>query len=612
MLQNFRQCLVLALEKTSHVHLRNTILVFGFLLLLVLWLIVYSKIEVEKELVLGEHHRMAENYARGFEEHILTTIQVADQTLLFLKYLYEKEGNAIDIPKFVQAGTLIENPAFILMGFIDNNGEFTKSNQVPFVPSSLKDREHFTVHLHKNDGKLFISKPVLGRSSGRLSLQLTRRINAADGTFNGVAVLTLDPNYFTNFYKTLYLGSQSAFTIVGYDSIVRARYPENPSIIGQDISTWSKHSDFTSFVAGNYSQSTARFVSPIDGVERLVLIRKVSGYPLVVVVGLSVDEILATHFFYKKIYLSAAGMGTVIILLFILLIFNMIESQRRRERDLRKERESLEEKVVQRTKDLTIAFEQSKHHDKMASIGCLAAGIAHEINNPLSFISNNMQSLQNYSNFFRDSIDVATGQIYSSVDRSELQYVMQDLPGLLYDTTSGLNRMTEILKALRMFSRSDQTSNFEPYDLNAGIRDAVLLTRNEHKSLATVEENLSPLPQVPGIALQISQVIINLLLNACYAIKKTDRADGKIMIRSYRDGNSICCEIQDNGCGIPQHISHSIFEPFFTTKPAGVGTGLGLSISYDIIANKHGGTLSFKSVEGEGSIFMLCLPVRHD
>jgi signal transduction histidine kinase len=163
-----------------------------------------------------------------------------------------------------------------------------------------------------------------------------------------------------------------------------------------------------------------------------------------------------------------------------------------------------------------------------------------------------------------------------------------------------------------MFSRTEQTPTFETYNLNSGIQDALLLTRNELKFLAIIEENMLSLPQIPGIGSQINQVIVNLLLNAAYAIKKAGRHDGKIVIRSYPCENKVCCEIEDNGCGIPPQIAHSLFEPFFTTKPTGVGTGLGLSISYDIIVNKHGGSLSFESVEGKGSIFMFCLPMQHD
>lgn len=273
---------------------------------------------------------------------------------------------------------------------------------------------------------------------------------------------------------------------------------------------------------------------------------------------------------------------------------------------------------------------QMVQQEKLAGIGQLAAGIAHEINNPLGFVLSNFEVLQKYlarlvemldayGELHRLAAETDGGTLRKEADRIDalarrirLDHVVGDLPPLFGETRDGINRVGEIVKALRMFSRVDQQDEYVEYDLNAGIRNTLTVARNEIKYVARVEQDLGDIPHIEALGGLINQVLLNLVFNATQAIAVKDTGDeGVITIRSFRDGDSVCCSVEDNGVGIPEEIIQDIFNPFFTTKPVGQGTGLGLSVSYDIVVNKHGGQISVASKAGEGALFTIRLPARH-
>ena len=611
------------------------IVIFGLFLICLIWIGLFTKIEAEKELEKSSAIKETKNFARTFEEHTLRTIRGADQTVLFLKSEYEREGRAIDIPGYVKEGRFSSQP-FVLMGVIDEKGLFAISNQVPFVPSNLSDREHFLIHVAKDSKQLFISKPVLGRSSGKWSIQMTRRINKPDGSFGGVVVISVDPFYFTEFYKELDLGPNSSVTLIGDDRIVRARQAGQNSEVGQDL----QNSEFSALLEKSPHGS---FISPssIDGVKRIYSYRRMKDYPLAVVVG--VDEQAYYEALNQRIqgYYMVAGLVTFAILVFILGMLYAIRRQQSAEIALKDMLDSLEEQVDERTKelkrkntelesaysDLQSAQSQVIHQEKMASIGQLAAGVAHEINNPLGFTISNFETLKKYLAKIVDvlsayrafrcevmEMDTArlqqkTEEIATLEQQNKVEYILNDINTLFCETQDGLTRVGDIVKALRMFSRIDKQGAREDYDLNEGVRNSLIVARNEIKYIAEIREELAEIPLVSAIGGQINQVLLNLILNAAYAIKEKGLPElGLITVRTYLTDGTVCCSIQDNGKGIPAEIQKDIFNPFFTTKPVGQGTGLGLSISYDIIVNKHQGKINFSSIEGEGTTFFIQLP----
>lgn len=251
--------------------------------------------------------------------------------------------------------------------------------------------------------------------------------------------------------------------------------------------------------------------------------------------------------------------------------------------------------------------------EKLATIGQLAAGIAHEINNPLGFLRSNHSTLGNYLRsieaFLRQVADVREPSIMSAAAEHRIDYILSDLSQLLNDCDDGLQRITEIVQTLRNFSRLDSETVHVAFDLKSGISSALIVAHNEVKYVADVTLSLAEVPPVECAPGEIMQVLLNILVNAAQAIKSQGRPDkGRIEIRSGVGDGIVWIEIQDDGPGIPKEIQSRIFEPFYTTKPAGQGTGLGLSISHDIITRKHGGMLSVRSEPGEGACFRIELP----
>jgi signal transduction histidine kinase len=246
--------------------------------------------------------------------------------------------------------------------------------------------------------------------------------------------------------------------------------------------------------------------------------------------------------------------------------------------------------------------------EKMAAIGQLAAGVAHEINNPVGFVNSNLSSLKSYVGQLLSVIsayeDGDPALIEQARKSADLDFLREDLPSLLSESQEGLSRVTKIVQDLKDFSHIDQTGHQEA-DLNAAMESTLNVVWNELKYKAEVIREYGEIPLVDCVPAQINQVFMNLLINAAQAIN----TQGKIYVRSGCQNGHVWFEIEDTGCGMSEEIRQRIFEPFFTTKPVGRGTGLGLSISYDIIVKKHRGRMDVTSKPDRGTCFRLWLPI---
>lgn len=256
---------------------------------------------------------------------------------------------------------------------------------------------------------------------------------------------------------------------------------------------------------------------------------------------------------------------------------------------------------------------QLLQQDKMAGIGQLAAGVAHEMNNPLGFVVSNFQILKEYMNTFSMGYKLFKtlneGIIDKFIFENDIDFITEDINGLFEDTEIGLQRVVEIVKSLRNFSRVDITidaKNFTPYDLNKGLKDTLTIANNSIKYSAKVIVDYGDIPEVNALGNQINQVILNILMNSIYAINKT-KTKGLITIYTKESENYVLISIKDNGTGIKSENIISIFNPFYTTKPPGDGTGLGLSLSYDIIHNRHDGKIAVFSEYGKYTEFIVYL-----
>ncbi len=261
------------------------------------------------------------------------------------------------------------------------------------------------------------------------------------------------------------------------------------------------------------------------------------------------------------------------------------------------------------------AQNQLLQQDKMASIGQLAAGVAHEINNPVGFVGSNLNSLrqyvegllslpQAYEAVLRTPTDVAArAELDKLREEVELDYLREDLPQLLDECADGLGRVKKIVQDLKDFSRVDQ-AEWQEADLNAGLESTLNVVRHEVKYKAEVVKHLGQLPPVLCLAAQLNQVFMNLIVNATHAIVER----GTITLSSGVQDAWAWVQVDDTGCGMPEEVRRRIFEPFFTTKDVGKGTGLGLSLSFSIV-QKHGGAIAVHSTPGAGSSFRVWVPV---
>jgi two-component system, NtrC family, sensor kinase len=285
--------------------------------------------------------------------------------------------------------------------------------------------------------------------------------------------------------------------------------------------------------------------------------------------------------------------------------------------DRLKKLSAMNDEIQAANSKLADAHQQLLQAEKMASIGQLAAGVAHEINNPVGYVSSNLQTLTGYVSELFTMIDRLTAQsdVATRVAHKEpdFEFLREDVGALLEESNQGLERVTKIVQDLKDFSRVEHTENWHEADLVACLNSTLSIVGNEIKYKAVVEKNLVPLPRVQCMASQINQVFLNLLVNASQAIDR----DGLITLRCGHDSGphgqdadgEVWFEFGDNGCGIAPENLNRIFDPFFTTKPVGRGTGLGLSLSYTIV-KKHHWRLEVESKIGRGTCFRMVLPIR--
>lgn len=336
-----------------------------------------------------------------------------------------------------------------------------------------------------------------------------------------------------------------------------------------------------------------------------------------------------------------------------LVLIAVLKERRHALEGLKQAKAELEYRVIERTQQLSEANEQLKkqevhlkekaeslatalrqvqrtqgqliHNEKMISLGQLVAGIAHEINNPVSFIYSNLSPATDY---FRDILDLLSlyqeksqepdPEIVEMETQIDLPFVKKDLFKLLNSMKSGADRIQRIVLSLRNFSRLDQ-AQLKAVDIHEGLESTLLILQHRIQGSESlppqieVIKDYSPLPPVECLAGELNQVFMNLLSNAIDAIEaNVPPNSGRIHIQTRElEGEQIQITITDNGGGIPPSVQNQIFDPFFTTKPVGQGTGLGLYISYEMIVQKHHGTLTCHSEPGVSTTFEITLPLRN-
>ena len=258
--------------------------------------------------------------------------------------------------------------------------------------------------------------------------------------------------------------------------------------------------------------------------------------------------------------------------------------------------------------------------DKLATVGQLAAGMAHEINNPICYVQSNMGTFRDYLNklfgLLELSDDLLRDTRMSAEERTRVMemrkravdfaLIIEDLPALLEESREGVDRIRRIVQNLRDFSRSNATEAFQLFDVHRAVATALDLVRSLSGKYLSFVTCFGPLPLIECNPTELSQVFMNILVNATQAVG----AEGRVEITTRQlDTHRVQIDISDNGCGMDEQVLSHIFEPFFTTKDVGSGTGLGLSITFGIV-RKHGGDIAVRSAVGKGSLFQITLPVK--
>ena len=391
-----------------------------------------------------------------------------------------------------------------------------------------------------------------------------------------------------------------------------------------------------------------------DGVKRIYAFEQIADQPLIVLVGIKESDAFAGYQDNKSTYLSFGGALTVLIILFSTTSILMLARSRRLNIVLQRrnrEAESANKEKLEFANRLT-------QSEKLAALGQLSAGVAHEINNPIGYVASNITTMNKYFDYIKNVLDLYKSKeeeienaqaalaqhllntkseqdaqrigeicvpnfddIHEIKNKVNFDFILEDSTFLMQETQEGISRVKTIIQDLKDFSHADADKMWEKCDLHKAIRSTLNIVNNEVKYRANVDLQLGEIPSIDCIPSQINQVILNLIVNAAQATRPDTR--GLITIKTYTQntlsGNTVkddqskdqfvVIEVCDKGMGISsEHIS-KIFDPFFTTKKVGVGTGLGLSVSHGII-QRHAGEISVTSVINEGSCFKIVLPIN--
>lgn len=609
----------------------------GVFLICIIWAFIYIKLNIDKKLLNETAKANLQNIVRSFKEHTESSIGMSDELLRIIKFNYER-SSVVDFKTLNDyfSNGVLDMKYFNQIGVISKDGSYNFSNIKNQVKVNLADREHFQIHKNIYPYGLFISKPVLGRVSKKWSIQLTRRINEADGSFKGVAVVSFDPTYFLSFYKKIDLGTDGFIALVDKDGFVRTMQTKNMAVYNGSV----PKIELTDAIKNNqqgFETTSALF----DGVPRIYAYEQISDQPLMVIVGIKESDALAEYQSNKFTFLLFGWTLTGLIILFTTASLFMITRAKR-----------LNQVLYRRNKEAEIANKEKiefsnrlTQSEKLAALGQLSAGVAHEINNPIGYVSSNITTLKKYFEYIESVLKLyltkeeqleqllpkplpdtgantpaanEEGQlnfadIHAIKKQINFDFITEDAHYLMSETLEGIVRVKDIINDLKNFARADSENLWEPLDLHKAIRSTLNIVSNEVKYKADVRLEFGDIPTVECIPSQINQVILNLIVNASQATK--DNTRGLITLTTYVQDPSlpineqcVVLEVKDQGSGIKAENLSKVFDPFFTTKKLGVGTGLGLSVSHGII-QRHQGEISVTSSLGEGTCFKIVLPV---
>jgi signal transduction histidine kinase/CheY-like chemotaxis protein/HPt (histidine-containing phosphotransfer) domain-containing protein len=519
-----------------------------------IWIGVAFVLHQESTQIRDAAFKDGQNLARAFEENIIRSIKSVDQVLLYVRQDYAEDPKSFNISLWQRNSQFMQG-LMLQVTIIDRDGYVVSSNIDPSSKINLSDREHFRVHTNRAEDDLFISKPVLGRVSNKWSIQLTRRIVARDGSFGGVAVVSIDPEYLSQFYKSIDIGLNGSVALVGMDGVVRAQSSPGKSRIGDSIISSRLFQAIVDDVTGEIEAP-----SPFDGVERLTAFRIIRDYPLAVTVGQSHAEAFKTFEKKRRTYIALAIVISVIALVLTLLIA-------RYQRGLQIARDAAEAGTRARSEFLAM--------------------MSHEIRTPMNGV-----------------IGMADLLADSGL-RGEQSSMMQTL-------RESAEHMLQILNDVLDFTKLD-ADRLDLEEIQFDVRNLVqgsinlFAPRAEEKGIGLAAKINDEVPHMlVSDPARLRQILFNLVGNALKFTKRGHVSVTVNYLHSHEGKGTLTVAVRDTGIGMPKDSAQLLFRSFAQLDSSinrrFGGTGLGLAICKRLV-NRMGGAINVDSELGKGSVF---------
>ncbi len=540
----------------TRIDLRVALSLFSLLLICGLWLGVVKELQTSRDNYLADARRDAQSLSRLFLEHAYRTIEAADQAALYLRYRYGQLGNSLNLATEVENG-LVGRNVYNLFSIVDSHGDVVLSSQ-PFAPVNLSDREHVQVQMKDGQDQLFVSKPVLGRVSKKWSLQMTRRINRPDGSFGGVIVVSMDPQYFTRLYHQIDVGRHGVITLVGEDGIARVRRTGDMDAMGESVAKGVVHA-----AAMREDHGIVEATSAVDGRVRIYAFQHLPNYPLYATVGMDVEERLAPYYRERTRTVILASLITLGVLVFngalLWLASSLVKSRR-------------------------AAMEANLAKSRFLS------NMSHEFRTPLN-------GVLGYSDVLREELGESPLAPYATA---------------IHDSGNRLLNLVNAILEVTELEDGRVTVHLEPENIRELVSQSIArhYPAAHDKGLQLDCRISDDVPQtVVCDERKVQRVLENLIGNA---VRYTDQ--GRIMVEVEREGSDeLTIRIQDTGIGIAEEKLDHVFEKFAqvddSPQRAKDGAGLGLTIAQRLVL-LMGGKLVLQSKQHQGSTFSFTLPLQ--